>query len=292
MSTNEPPSDVQTTPAQTTRTVALLQTEPAFGEISANLDAVEQAIEGLTVDLLVLPEFFATGYSFRDRAEADALAESFEDGETIARLKAWSRRTGGMIVAGYPEREGEKLYNAAAIVVAGEARESYRNLHLFGFESEVFEPGNRALPVVEHAGMRVGTMICFDWIFPEVVRSLALGGADVIAHPSNLVLPGWCQRAMRVRALENHVYTVTANRVGTEQRVPRPALAFTGVSRICDPSGEVMADAPAAEPALLRATVDLSRARDKQIPSGNCLFLERRPAFYLQSAPEDPGGEP
>jgi len=268
------------TDPDTLRTVACLQTNPAFGEVAANLDAVEEAIRGLEADLLVLPEFFATGYSFRDRVEAAALAETFPDGETIRRLCAWSRTTGGVIVAGYPERVGDRLYNAAAIVAAGEPLESYRKIHLFGFEPEMFEPGNRPFPVIEHRGMRVGTMICFDWIFPESARALALQGADVIAHPSNLVLPGWCQRAMCIRALENHVYTVTANRFGAEHREPRPALHFTGASRIADPLGGVVRDAPEDAPALLGASIDLARSRDKRLPSGNCVLLERRPKLY------------
>ena len=197
-----------------------------------------------------------------------------------------------MIVAGYPERAGDALYNAAAIVVNGEPVRSYRKIHLFGFERDCFDPGDRPFPVIEHAGLRVGTMICFDWIFPEAARTLALGGADVIAHPSNLVLPGWCQRAMRIRALENRVYTITANRFGTESRPPRPTLNFTGASCIVDPDGEVIADASEGAPALLQTTVDLDLTRDKQIPSGNRLLLERRPEFYADSARGDPADGP
>ena len=265
------------------RTLALAQTNPVFGEVEANLDAVEALIADLQADLLVLPEFFASGYSFRDRAEGLALAESFEDGPTVERLLTWSRQTGGVIVAGYPEREGDRLYNAAAVVANGERLRSYRKIHLFGFEGDVFDPGDRPFEVIEHDGMRVGTMICFDWMFPESARTLALRGADVIAHPSNLVLPGWCQRAMCIRALENRVFTVTSNRYGEEARTPRPTLRFTGASRIADPHGQVVEDAPDAGDALLRTTVDIRRSRDKQIPSGNRLFLERRPAFYADS---------
>ena len=84
-------------------------------------------------------------------------------------------------------------------------------------------------------------MICFDWIFPETARLLALAGADVIAHPSNLVLD-WCQTAMVTRCLENNIFSVTANRYGTEKRTGT-SLTFTGGSRICAPRGQVLADA-------------------------------------------------
>jgi predicted amidohydrolase len=263
-----------------THVLSLLQTAPAFGAVRANLDAVEEAIRGLRADLLVLPELFATGYSFRDRAELAALAEPYPEGPTIQRLLAWSEATGGVIVAGYPERAHGGIYNAAAVVAAGRPLGSYRKVHLFGFERETFDPGEGPFSVHEHAGLRVGTMICFDWMYPEAARALALAGADVIAHPSNLVLPGWCQQAMCVRALENHVFTVTANRHGTEERAPRPPLRFTGASRIASPLGTVLADGPAEGDVLLRVEVDVALARCKRIPSGNDLFAERRPDRY------------
>jgi predicted amidohydrolase len=122
-------------------------------------------------------------------------------------------------------------------------------------------------------------MVCFDWMFPEAARVLALEGADVIAHPSNLVLQ-WCQQAMRIRALENGVYAVTTNRVGREHRAPRPELPFTGHSVIVDPLGELLAEGSGDEPALLEATIDIAHARDKRVPSGNDRITERRPEVY------------
>lgn len=268
----------------TTYTVACLQTAPAFGEIDANCAVVERALEGVEADLVVLPELFATGYSFRDRDEILAHAEPFPDGPTIQRVLDWSRRTGGMIVAGYPERAGDQVFNAAAIVADGRPIDSYRKIHLFGFERGSFDPGDKGFPVHTHGDLRVGTMICFDWIYPEAARALALAGADVIAHPSNLVLPGWCQQAMRIRALENHVYTVTANRFGEERRPPRPALRFTGASRIAGPHGDVRADGPADEQALITLPIDVELARCKQVPSGNDLLAERRPEYYADGS--------
>ncbi|MDJ0975394.1 MAG: nitrilase-related carbon-nitrogen hydrolase [Planctomycetota bacterium] len=271
-------------------TLALLQTAPAFGELEHNLGEVEQALEGLQADLLVLPELFASGYSFRDRAEALALAEPFDAGPTTDRLCAWSRQTGGMIVAGYPERDGDRVYNAAAVVAAGERLASYRKVHLFGFEGECFDPGDTPFSVVEHGGLKVGTMICFDWIYPESARTLAVLGADVIAHPSNLVLPGWCQRAMEIRALENRVFAVTANRFGTEDRPPRKTLTFTGASQIVGPDGTVLTSAEPEGQTRLSVQVDLSKARSKRIPSGNDVFAERRPEMYavLTKRPDRP----
>ena len=259
--------------------VAALQTAPVFGAREQNLAAARAAVGDLRCDLLVLPELFATGYAFRDTAEARSLAEPFPDGPTTRFLVELSAATGGMVVGGLVERDGERLFNAAAVACAGRACLSYRKVHLFGFEREVFEPVGGPFPVLEHAGLKVGVMVCFDWRFPEVARTLALAGADVLAHPSNLVLPH-CQAAMVTRCLENVVYAVTANRIGTEERPPRPPLTFTGASVIVSPRGETLARAPVERPALLSATIDPELARDKRLSSGNDVFRERRPNTY------------
>ena len=267
-----------------TASVLALQTVPAFGELEANLDAVgaqlEAALADGPVDLIVLPELFASGYAFRDGAELATLAEDPQTGPTAQRMAAWSEATGALIVGGFPERAGDGIYNSALVVAEGRTVGCYRKLHLFGFERELFTPGDGPLPVFEYAGLRVGVMICFDWIFPEAARCLALAGADVIAHPSNLVLPGWCQRAMGIRSIENRVFTITANRAGRETRDPRPSLRFTGASQITSPAGEVLAQGPEDGPARLKAVIDPSLARSKTIASGNDLWAERRPVFY------------
>ena len=85
-------------------------------------------------------------------------------------------------------------------------------------------------------------MICFDWFFPETARSLALLGADIIAHPANLVLP-YCQKAMITRCLENRVFAVTANRIGQEKR-GEDDFQFTGASQIISYDGKVLSSAP------------------------------------------------
>ena len=266
-------------------TVAAVQSEPAFGAVDANLAALDAQLEPLLAsaaspDLIVLPELCSTGYSFQDHDEAHGLAETFPDGPLSQRLQAWSARSGGMIIAGFAERFGDHVFNAAAVFAAGRPLGTYRKLHLFGFERESFDRSPSNLQVFEHHGLRVGVMICFDWMFPETARTLALDGADVIAHPSNLVLPGWCQQAMLVRALENRVYTVTANRIGAEHREPRPALHFTGASRVAGPDGRPLADAAEDGVSNLVSRIDTTVSRCKSIPSGNDVFAERRPDAY------------
>jgi predicted amidohydrolase len=117
--------------------------------------------------------------------------------------------------------------------------------------------------------------VCFDWIFPEVWRILALKGADIICHPSNLVLPGLAQRAIPIHALTNRVYVVTANRIGTEGD-----LTFTGVSTIANPRGDILAQASQAKEELVVQEIDIAVARDKMITPRNHLLTDRRPEQY------------
>jgi Predicted amidohydrolase len=115
----------------------------------------------------------------------------------------------------------------------------YRKIHLFDTEKNCFEKGDLPLKVFNIGSARVGVMICFDWRFPETARTLALSGADLIAHPSNLVLPH-CPQSIITRCLENRIFIVTANRVGTEKRTPNNSLNFIGQSQVVDPDGNIL----------------------------------------------------
>ena len=121
-------------------------------------------------------------------------------------------------------------------------------------------------------------MICFDWVFPEVARTLALRGADLLCHPSNLVLT-YCQKTMLTRCLENSVFAVTANRTGTETR-PRGELVFTGQSQIVGPKGDVIVSSNSQNQELILHEIDIDTARDKSITDNNDLLSDRRPEYY------------
>ncbi len=204
---------------------AVVQTDPVFGEVARNVEEA-LALVPAACDLAVLPELFATGYQFVDRAEAFALAETIPDGPTCRRLREFAAATGTTLVAGLAERAGDRVFNSAVLMRPDGTHELYRKVHLFWDEKLVFDPGNLGFPVFTACGTTIGVMICFDWIFPEAARTLALRGAQLICHPSNLVLPH-CPNSMPVRALENRVFTLTANRVGREHRTAAP-LVFIG----------------------------------------------------------------
>ncbi len=121
-------------------------------------------------------------------------------------------------------------------------------------------------------------MICFDWIYPESARSLALKGAQLIVHPANLVLPN-CPDAMVTRCLENRVFTATADRVGEENR-GEVELKFIGTSEIVTPNGKILCRLGIQESTISVVDVDLTLANQKKINNYNHLFEGRRPDQY------------
>jgi len=255
------------------------QFNPAFGKKEENLRKLLLASRDADMDLLVLPEFFATGYQFISRDEVAELSERIPDGETIEVLAALSRQKNLYIVAGLPEKDGERFFNSAILTGPHGFIGTYRKTHLFFEEKLYFSPGDSGFKVWETEVGRIGVMICFDWFFPESMRALALMEADIIAHPSNLVLP-WCPRAMPVRSLENRVFAITANRTGEENRKDGQPLRFIGQSQITSPTGDILIRATENNEELSVVEIDPHTARNKSLNPLNDLFKDRRPEMY------------
>jgi len=258
--------------------VGYFQFAPVFGERSMNLETVSMALGDAAADLIVLPELPFTGYSFRDRNELLSLSDDPKSSSIVEKLAELCAECGFKIVTGFAERAGEKCYNSALLVGPNGVESRYRKLHLFDREKDLFDPGDLHLEVIEAGEMRIGMMICFDWVFPEVTRTLALRGADIICHPANLVL-SYCQRTMLSRCTENLLFAVTANRIGEEDRTGT-ALAFTGRSQVVAPGGDILISSGINEQELAVAVIDPSIARNKMMTSRNHILLDRRPDFY------------
>lgn len=256
------------------------QSSPAFGSKERNYGEVLSAVGAVDLDLVVLPEFFATGYQFASRDEVAGLSEEIPGGPTTEFLLGLARSGRMHVVAGLPERSGERFFNSAVLAGPEGVLGVYRKTHLFFEEKLYFTPGDTGFRVWDLPWGRLGIMICFDWFFPESLRTLALMGAEVVAHPSNLVLP-YCPRAMPTRCLENRVYAITANRIGTEDRTKGPGLTFIGQSRIVGPDASVLAEGPERDICLGAAEIEPSRARNKALNPYNDLFADRRPDKYL-----------
>lgn len=258
--------------------IGYLQFKVSFGEPEKNRAHALALISEAQCDLLVLPELCFSGYFMPSRAKALDLAEVVDQGASFAWAKDISRVIDGAVVFGFPERDGERVFNSAAFVAHDAATVVYRKTHLFNLEKEWFDPGDTGFAVHEYRGARIGMMICFDWLFPESARTLMLRGADIICHPSNLVLP-YCQDAMVTRCLENRVYAITCNRIGID-RQGADEFAFTGRSQITACKGEILARAEAGNECLTIVEIDPLRSRDKSVTAKNEILADRRPGMY------------
>jgi predicted amidohydrolase len=260
--------------------VGYFQFDPIFGEVKRNLDLVTERLNNnIECDLLVLPELFNTGYQFISSEEALSLAEEIPHGPTTARLLELASARRMHLVAGLAERAGGHIYNSAVLVGPRGLVGVYRKIHLFFEETLWFTPGDTGFPVYDIGFARVGLMICFDWFYPESARTLALKGADIIAHPSNLVLPH-CPDAMVTRCIENAVFAVTCNRIGSEERGGRKKLTYIGNSEVVSPAGDILKRAAADQVELAIVEINPAQARNKQINPYNDLLAGRRPEFY------------
>jgi len=258
--------------------VGYFQFRPLFGRVQHNLNTVLKALAGVDADLIVLPELAFTGYYFTGREEAMALAEDPAQSPIVEALTALCRARDLHLVTGFAERRRDKVFNSAVLIGPTGLQHVYRKLHLFNEEKHCFDPGDTPLSVQSVRDACIGMMVCFDWVFPEVTRILALQGADIICHPSNLVL-GFCQQAMLSRCLENRVFAITSNRFGADKR-PQGELRFTGRSQIVAPGGRLLQRAHAQRQALFVTDIDPAEARDKAITPLNDLLRDRRPEFY------------
>ena len=257
-----------------------------FGAVTQNVERVIGLISAKKADLWVLPELFNTGYKFVSKREVALLSEPVPSGPTTRRLIRLAKDLKISIVAGLVEEDGAERYNSSILVGPEGYIATYRKIHLYNEEKRWFTPGNLPFktftllygsPKSGHMKVSIGMMICFDWIFPEAARTLTLLGADIICHPSNLVLPH-CPDAMITRCLENRIFAITANRIGTETR-GKGALSYIGCSQVVDPDGKILHRASTEEEMAHVVTIDPRRARNKAINRYNHLLNDRVGAF-------------
>ena len=263
--------------------LAVGQMEPQICNLEENLSRVKSILENADktkVDVLVLPELCNSGYVFNSLGEAVDSAEFIPKGPMSNELLEWSRDE-RLVVAGICEQTDDGLFNSAAVFGNGNHIITYRKIHLFLNEADWFLAGTEEPPVIEHNGHRFGVMICFDWIFPEVARVLALKGAQAILHPANLVLP-YCQDAMVTRSIENRVFTATANRVGIERDVN-----FSGFSQITDIKGNRLCQMNKEEVGVASVIIDPKLADDKSITARNDVLKDRHPDLYRRITQDD-----
>lgn len=265
--------------------IAGVQMDVRLGDVEGNLQRmIERLRETRRVgaELTVFPECAVTGYCFESLDEARQVAQPVPGPATERTARACAE-LGSYAVFGTLEADRERVFNAAVLVGPQGFIAKYRKVHLpfLGIDQHTTY-GDCEFAVQEVGGVRIGMNICYDAGFPEAARILALLGADLIVLPTNWP-PGAemaAEHAINTRAMENAVYYMAVNRVGTERDVP-----FIGRSRICDPSGRTLATSDGTEETILYADIDPARARDKHIirvPGKNEIdrLADRRPEMY------------
>jgi len=259
-----------------------LQFGPVFANTAANIEKIKDLTENISFDLLVMPELSNSGYLFAKKEELEKTAESIPEGIFCKYLKGLASEKNAYIVCGLAEVETGKYYNSSVLVYPDGNIKRYRKIHLFSEEKRWFLHGESKFNVhdiyIRGENVKVGMMICYDWIYPESARSLAMQGAQVICHPSNLVMP-YCQSAMFARAVENRVFTITANRIGRESNDGNE-LYFTGQSVIVDPKGNYLQRGSEDGEECIVIDIDPKLALDKKINDYNSIFEDRREDMY------------
>jgi predicted amidohydrolase len=201
-------------------------------------------------DLLVCCELFMSGYAIGDALHR--LAEP-ADGPFAGAVVRLARAKGKAILYGYPERDGDRVYNSAICFGStGERLANHRKLVLPpGFEAEFFERGD-TLTFFALGGIKFGLLVCYDAEFPEAVRAMALQGAQIVIAPTALkdIWGSVATRMMPTRAFENGVYLAYVNHAGREGGV-----TYLGGSCIVGPDGEDLVRAGADEQ-VLSAAID------------------------------------
>lgn len=254
-----------------------IQFEPILGQPETNKEKLYVLLDDAKyADLVVIPELANSGYNFKSKEQAFQFSETERKSSYLQFLQEKASSHNIYIISGFLERENDKLYNSSILIGPNGTIGKYRKIHLFWNEFDFFEKGNLGLPVFDLGFCKVGMLICFDWIFPEAWRILALKGADIICHPSNLVLP-YAQQAVPVQGMLNRTFNITANRYGTEGDI-----TFSGKSIISNPFGETLVTALPDRDEIIIKELNLGLARNKMITPRNHAFDDRVPELYTE----------
>ena len=264
--------------------VAAVQMDVKILEKQRNLEKILDSLEAAAhagAGIVVFPECALTGYCFVGREEADPVAE-LVPGPSSEILCSAAKKLDCTAIVGMLERDGDRIFNAVAVVTPQGIAGTFRKLHLpyLGIDRFV-APGDKPFPVFETAHGKIGINICFDCSFPEAGRVLKLKGVQLLAIATNWPTgsDSW-QHTPKVRAAENHFHVVVADRVGEER-----GFRFVGHSQIVDFTGKTLAEAGETEETILVADLDLmgaDRNRVVRVP-GQWEFdriAARRPEMY------------
>lgn len=253
--------------------VAVAQMDIKLGDKEVNLKkTAEMAFTASKqgADFICLPEYLSTG---NVPEQCSKLAEPIP-GYAIDKLGAIAKENGIHIVASILERADDKIYNTAVLIDPdGELLTKYRKIHLF-MEEQAHITHGREYAVADTMFGKVGLMICYDAIFPEIARRLALQGVGIIFIPANWPNPFLSQwrLATSARALDNQIWLVATNRIGADNK-----FSYFGRSRTVNPYGDSVVECGEREEVLV-ATVDWKVTEEfKEIVN---FLKDRQPGAY------------
>ncbi len=266
--------------------VGVVQMDCEVGSIVPNVKKIEEYITRSAdagCDLVVFPEMSDTGYLMTSIVET---ASTWDTGP-MEIIREAARTRSIHVIAGLSERTEDGVYNAIASVdQAGSIVAKYRKTHLITaepmFEHHHLGSGDQ-LVVSSAVGASVGFMTCYDVRFPEIARNLTLAGAQIIVCPAAfpLLRLGHWKVLTEARAIENQLFLVAANRIGTDG----PGLVFAGCSRIVDPYGTVIAAASEIDESLIVEDIDLTRITTTR--GRMRIMQDRRPDLYSREVLTD-----
>ena len=252
------------------------------GNVERGLAAIEEAARGgaqvVCYAELAFERFhpqLPAGPGFEDKAEP-------VPGPITGAFASKAKQLGVVVVLNLYEKDGDKCFDCSPVIDAdGTLLGRTRMVHITDYEGfheqGYYAPGDTGAPVYETRAGRVGVAICYDRHYPEYMRALALGGAELVVVPQAGAVGEWpeglYEAEMRVAAFQNGYYTALCNRVGKEER-----LDFAGESFVCAPDGRVIARAGQGTDEILYAEVDLAEVGRSH---AHKLFLkDRRPELY------------
>jgi predicted amidohydrolase len=257
--------------------LAQIQFAPQLGGLQNNLNKVERLVgEAKQADFIVLPELANSGYNFTDRKHAAALASSIERSDFVEMLREKSRSQNQYIVSGFHEKDGRELFNTSLFISPNGQIGKYRKIHLFMNEKQIFSKGNLGLPVFQTDDFTMGMLICFDYLFPEIWRIMALKSVEFIAHPSNLVTNN-AFKVVPAQAVINRFFIFTTNRTGSERDI-----TFSGKTFAVNPEGDVISKASPDKEEILVTAFRPGDAHNKMITEKNHVLYDRFPEDYSE----------
>jgi len=269
----------------------------------ANLEKAAARVEeaaGKGAQVVCLPELFRTPYFCqREDAALFDLAEPVP-GPSTERLSRTARQAGVAVIVPVFERRAPGLYHNSAVVLDADGAQVglYRKMHVPDdpafYEKFYFTPGDLGFRAFETRFGRIGALICWDQWYPEGARLTALRGAAVLFYPTAI---GWhphekarhgaaqkdaWRTVQRGHAIANGCYVAAVNRVGHEAPAGGPGLEFWGGSFLCDPFGEVVAEAAVDREEILVGEVSADRI--EEVRRGWPFLRDRRIDAYADLA--------